>query len=376
MAEPIEYSTLIHKAWHTINSITVNKLETVLLPCPEQSAIFITNHTNNTLLLTKKVISVLCSGDLQLKYYMPDKDIYNDEQNHGVYLLDVNKVTVCQNPYIYYLDLHRIRYVEYPYMFRVLESIVTVNRIDSLTYKNIIIVTNFDQVLRQWLYKFIEFVEWQHSSIFIFIGAGHKLINISSSSKLKSICYIQRVNFGKITQSILDTRITGIHSANFDMFAGLLFKVLGGDFLKSWIICQYYIALPANKLMQQTKSSMLDDIILPQLPVYTKIRDLLLSMKTGKPNPDLPNLLIKQTYNILALPGYTIAKFIWIIIQLLEIYNTNPGHTLYSGSKIQKILNVSTALSSADKVKPFGPDEPIIYIQDYIIKLFALLDES
>jgi len=369
MTEPTEYPALINKAWLTIDSASANKLETILSPRPEQSAIFITNHTNNTLLLTKKVITVLCP-EHSLKYIKPDKEIYNAEQNHGVYLLEVNN---CQNPYVYYLDLLRIRYVEYPYMFRVLDNIVTVNRIDSQTGKNIIIVTNFDQVLRQWLYKFIEYVERMQSSTFIFIGAGHKLINISSSSKLKSLCHIQRIYFSKITQSILDTRITGIHSTNFDIVAGLLFKVLGGDFLKSWIICQYYLVLPANKLMKKTKSSMLDDIILPQLPVYTKIRDLLLFMKTGKANPDLPDLLIKQTYNILALPGYTITKFIWVIMVLLEVYNTNPEHLLYSGPKIREILKLSAEISSADRMKPFGPDEPIIYIQDYIIKLLGLI---
>ena len=118
---------------------------------------------------------------------------------------------------------------------------------------------------------------------------------------------------------------------------------------------------------------MLDDIILPQLPVYTKIRDLLLFMKTGKANPDLPDLLIKQTYNILALPGYTITKFIWVIMVLLEVYNTNPEHLLYSGPKIREILKLSAEISSADRMKPFGPDEPIIYIQDYIIKLLGLI---
>lgn len=369
MTEPIEYPALINKAWQTIDSSSANKLEIILSPRPEQSAIFITNHTNNTLLLSKKVISVLCpTGEHTLKYVKPDKDIYNTEQNHGIYLLEVSN---CQNPYIYYLDLLRIRYVEYPYMFRVLDNIVKVNRIDSHAGKNIVIVTNFDQVLRQYLYKFIEYVECMQSSTFMFIGAGHKIINLSHSSKLKSLCHIQRIYFGKLRLQLLDHKIIGVH--NFDMFAGLLFKVLGGDFLKSWLICQNYLSHPASKQIITCKTDILDDIILPQLPVYTKIRDLLLSMKTGKTNPDLPNLLIKQTYNILALPGYTITKFIWIIMVLLEVYNTNPKHPLYSGSKIQEILNLSADISSADKVKPFGPDEPIIYIQNYIIKLLGLI---
>lgn len=361
-------------------------------PNPALSCLFITNCPNNMHILVHQIFNILiapemtfrCQNILDALIYMPvDRDIYIEGQNHGIYTLctgmlaQYNSINLdfTQYPLIYFIDLLRVRYSDYGYMIKVLEMLLKTRRIDN-DYKQIIIISNFDQLLDIYLPKFIEYIDkYSSTGAFILLGSGKKIVNMSRNTKLKSLCYIDRIFLGPVKLEYYNSAPTQLEYTQFQQLSKILYKLTDGDLIKSWMVIGNYLNMDDKKRQQllkyKTPLAILEKIILPGLPVYKKIYDLIVLLMTCNIVRDLDNIM-KHIYMIHTFPGYTPTKIINIMICLLTYLIPEPVPAA-GQKKLTQIIKLGADVAASDLTTV---DEPIILIQEFIIKLAGIINKS
>ena len=377
-----------------IRSPVLEDLKSYFYPAPELSSMLITNCANNTNILLYKLTDILCPGlriDRDFSYFAVDKDLYIADLNHAIY--SASNPALSASKLIFLIDLLRIRYTEYQYMFKVLDSIIKCKRLDIDTGgKQTIIVNNFDLILGQHLPKFIEYIEKYHSTTtFILVGSGPNITHISARTKLSALCYIKRVYFEPIDKVWkLDSKLNSNvnQTANIALLSRLLYKLTAGDILKSWLVFSAYLEKLSGAKKLKTKPvlfkklDLLHDVILPSLPVYNKIYNMLLDLI--RPTQSLAGQM-RNMYMVFAFPGMNITRFSCIICNLLWIL----GQQVNTGGKIDPApgaFNICLESGALVKLASLSAkysalevnyiDEPVIVALEFMLAVQALLTGS
>lgn len=359
---PIELTELI-------NSNCISNWERIcalIQPFPEQHMIIATNAPNNTIIIATKIFSLLGLNLSEFKVFNVINDIYNSEKNHGIY---------AYNNKYFYMDMKRIRYDDYKYMLQVLESIIysqriTINNNCELN-KIVILVNNFDQVLQQYLSKFIKYTDTLSVNVtFIYIGTG--IINYYiNKTKLKGLCISMRCISNKM-QSILSSTII---NNNTNALCNMLYNFTDGDIIKSWLILQIFNNDVVG-LQPLTSMQLFEKYILPNMPILMSIYEMLILLKKTVISKEYSiTPIMNKLYILHSYPDMNICRIINIILKLFIFINSHDSiHCLYlSQLKLIDLTKLCNTYISMDTQNPYVFNDSILILRGFITKLLLFL---